>query len=307
MVASAAAGIAKMVEGYEEFCAAPVDTVSHAEVLSVLTQMEALTRRLPSLSHRLLARFQREACPRELGAKSLQAVLTERLRIGGTEAHRRLHEAAELGPRVALTGEPLGPVLAKVAAAQADGRIGGEHVRLLRRFFDQLPLAVDAVTRELCEDTLVGVAVGQGPEELRAAAERLKALLDQDGPVPDDAERARKRCIRLGKQQPDGMTPVTGWLDPEGRATDAGPDPDGRPRPPLSGGLRPPHRGAAVPRAQPAVGVSRAADRAAQPGSGVHQTRLHGVWVRQPGPPHPRLGQKRWADQRRRGSPGLRG
>ncbi len=75
------------------------------------------------------------------------------------------------------------------------------------------------MTREQCEDTLVGIAVGRGPEDLREAAERLKALLDQDGPAPDDADRARKRFLRLGRQQSDGMTPMTGLLDPEGRAT----------------------------------------------------------------------------------------
>ena len=210
-----------MVEGYQEFCTARIDTLTHPEILTLLTQLESLTRRLPSVSHRLLARLQREASPRELGAKSLKAVLTERLRISGVEAHRRLGEATELGPRTALTGEPLMPVLAKVAAAQSDGLIGDEHVRILRRFFTQLPLSMDAVTREQCEDTLVGIAVGRGPEDLREAAERLTALLDQDGPVPDDAERARKRFLTLGRQQPDGMTPVTGLLDPEGRATGA--------------------------------------------------------------------------------------
>jgi len=146
----------------------------------------------------LLARLQREAAPRELGAKSWQAVLSERLRIGGVEAHRRLGEAKELGPRVALNGEPLAPVLAKVAAAQADGTIGSEHVTILRRFFTQLPLSVDAVTREQCEDTLVGIAVGRGPEDLREAAERLKALLDQDGPVP------RRRRTRAQTVHPAG-------------------------------------------------------------------------------------------------------
>jgi hypothetical protein len=65
----------------------------------------------------------------------------------------------------------------------------------------------------------VGIAVGLGPEEVRKAADRLAALLDQDGPAPDDAQRARKRYLRLGKQQADGMTPITGLLDPEGRAT----------------------------------------------------------------------------------------
>jgi hypothetical protein len=215
----ALAAIAVMRSAYDELAALDLNTLTHPEILGALGQLEALTRRLPCQSHRLLARLQREASPKELGAKSLKAVLTERLRIGGLEAHRRLDEATELGPRVALNGEPLAPVLAKVAAAQADGVIGCEHVKILRRFFTQLPLSVDAVTREQCEDTLVEIAVGRGPEDLREAAERLKALLDQDGPAPDDADRARKRFLKLGRQQPDGMTPMTGLLDPEGRAT----------------------------------------------------------------------------------------
>ncbi len=35
------------------------------------------------------------------------------------------------------------------------------------------------------------VAVGVGPKELRETADLRLFLLDQDGPVPDDAERAR--------------------------------------------------------------------------------------------------------------------
>ncbi|MBX7456322.1 HNH endonuclease, partial [Mycolicibacterium sp. 3033] len=50
-------------------------------------------------------------------------------------------------------------------------------------------------------------------------ADRLAAMIDQDGPEPSDADRARKRGISLGEQQADGMSRVTGWITPEARAT----------------------------------------------------------------------------------------
>jgi len=62
-------------------------------------------------------------------------------------------------------------------------------------------------------------ARGLTPEELKQIADRLRALIDEDGPMPDDAERARRRGLWIGKQQADGMTPVRGLLDPLGLAT----------------------------------------------------------------------------------------
>ncbi len=38
-------------------------------------------------------------------------------------------------------------------------------------------------------------AVGVGPKELQDTAELTLFLLDQDGPAPDDTERARKRGV----------------------------------------------------------------------------------------------------------------
>ncbi len=51
------------------------------------------------------------------------------------EARRRLASAEALGPRRALTGEPLPPVLTETAAAQARC----EHVAIIEQFFRQLP------------------------------------------------------------------------------------------------------------------------------------------------------------------------
>lgn len=50
-----------------------------------------------------------------------------------------------------------------VAAAQAAGAIGAEHVRVIRRFSADPPAAVDIETRQACEATLARVAAEQTP------------------------------------------------------------------------------------------------------------------------------------------------
>ena len=80
--------------------------------------------------HAVIARLAAECVPSELGAKSLTDVLARRLRISRAEARRRLGDAEDLGPRTALTGEPLEPMLPNVAQAQAGGTISPEHVRI---------------------------------------------------------------------------------------------------------------------------------------------------------------------------------
>ena len=212
----ALAALAAMRTAYDELAGLGLDTLTHPELLAVLGELETLCRQLPTQSHRILARLSAEASPVALGATTWRDVLTGRLRISRAEAGRRLAEASELGPRTAVAGQPLDPKLGATAGAQAAGAIGAEHVRIIRAFFERLPSWVDLTTREQAEATLVRAAVGLDPDALRKAAERLLALIDQDGPAPDDAERARRRHLSIGRQGADGMTPAQGLLDPTG-------------------------------------------------------------------------------------------
>jgi len=63
----------------------------------------------------------------ELGGPLPQA-LADRLRINRGEARRRVAEAADLGPRRALTGEVLPPLLTATAVAQRAGSVDPAHV-----------------------------------------------------------------------------------------------------------------------------------------------------------------------------------
>ena len=105
--------------------AEPLDALTTAERLAVTDEWEMLMRRLPAVGRRLVAGLA-QAPTEELGEPTLAAALATLLRISKTEAHRRIHDAKDLGPRAAMTGEPLEPVLTQTAAAQRRGDIGAE-------------------------------------------------------------------------------------------------------------------------------------------------------------------------------------
>ena len=151
-------------------------------------------------------------------AANWRPVLADRLRISRTEAARRIQEAADLGERRALTGEPLAPVLEATAAAQRNGDLGAGHVAVIRSFFHRLPDCVDLETRANAEAQLAGLACEYRPDELAKLADKLTDCLNPDGDFTD-VDRAKRRGLTIGRQDLDGMSPITGWLTPEARAT----------------------------------------------------------------------------------------
>jgi hypothetical protein len=209
------ATVAAFRAAYDELAAQPIDALTKSELIDALDELETLTCRLPSQSHRMLARLQAETTAKDMGAKSWRDVLATRWRISTSEAGRRLDEAARLAPRRTLTGEPLEPELPCTALAQAHGSINREHVKVVHEAMDRIPPAVDSLTRAHIEVDLVRTAIGVGPKELKDNADRILFLLDQDGPEPDDIERARRRGLSKGPQGSDKMTPFRGNLTPE--------------------------------------------------------------------------------------------
>jgi Domain of unknown function (DUF222) len=187
------------------------------EQLALLERFERLRRRIPAVEHPLINAVARQATPEELGGK-LSHAIAEATLISRAEAARRINEAADLGPRHGLTGEPLAPVLAATAAGQKEGKLGTGQVAVIRRFYHQLPGWIDATTREQVEAELATHASHYRPEQLGALADTLADALNPDGTYSDE-DRARRRGLVLGNQGPDGMSQLRGWLTPEARAT----------------------------------------------------------------------------------------
>ena len=195
-----------------------LDGFSHDELVGILARRETMVWRNPVLDQRILARLIAEANPGDLGAASLAGVLSERLRISRGDAGRRVNEAADLAPRTTLTGEVLDPVLPALAAAQAAGAIGPEHIKIARKAYQKIPPAVTGAERETVEADLAAFATEFGPTAFEKLADHLIAVLDPDGDYTD-RERQAKRSLRLGKQGPDGMSTLHATITPELRAT----------------------------------------------------------------------------------------
>jgi Domain of unknown function (DUF222) len=193
------------------------DALTTPERLAMLERCEKLRRRLPVVEHPLINQIAEQANETELGGK-LASALANRLRISRGEASRRVHEAADLGERRALTGEPLPPPLPATAAAQRAGHLGAGHVAVIRGFCHRLPDLVDVETRTQAEAQLAQLGGQHRPDELAKLADKLTDCLNPDGTFTDN-DRARRRGITIGRQDIDGMSPINGYLTPEARAT----------------------------------------------------------------------------------------
>ena len=192
------------------------DALTNPERLNILVRLEKMARRLPVPGHVLINQLAEQAGREELGAR-LPDALADRLHITPGEARRRVAEAADLGPRRALTGESLPPLLTGTAAAQRAGGVGAGHVRVIRQFLNQLPSAVDVGTRGAVEAHLAELATAHRPDDLAKLAEQITAYINPDGSYTDE-DRSRRRGLTLGKEGLDGMSELRALLTPEARA-----------------------------------------------------------------------------------------
>ncbi|WP_407689412.1 13E12 repeat family protein [Mycobacterium sp. HUMS_1102779] len=168
----------------------------------------------------LMYRFFAEIAEPPDGAESIPAQrdrLWARLRIPPREIKRRFKLAARIRPRRSLTGPPVAPELPELAAAVEAGAVGEDHIRAVCDAVDVLPSCVSASDVADAERTLVQHARKLDAGVVTKLGHRIADHLNPDG-LFDDEDRARRRGLHLGAQGPDGMSRLSGLLDPEARA-----------------------------------------------------------------------------------------
>ncbi|BBZ49022.1 HNH endonuclease [Mycobacterium heidelbergense] len=168
----------------------------------------------------LMYRFFGEIAEPPDGSQCLPAVremLWARLRVPPKEVLRRFRLAARIRPRRSLTGPPLPPELPELAAAVEAGAVGEDHIRAICTAIDVLPACVSGADVAGAEHTLVTHAQKLDAGVVTKLGQRIADYLNPDGRFTD-ADRARRRGLRLSPQGPDGMSRLTGLLDPETRA-----------------------------------------------------------------------------------------
>ena len=184
-----------------------------AELLAIQSERELRARAEAMIDHRIQAALMDRATPHEIGGKSWIDVLATRMRISRTEAARRVRDAEVLGPRHAMNGEVLAPVLPACATALAEGSIACEHIAVVRATLKSASGRMSGSELAQLEASLVAAAKTTSPETLKEAATRVLYKLNQDGDGPDMARH--RRGMTLGAQDADGLVRITGWVDAE--------------------------------------------------------------------------------------------
>jgi hypothetical protein len=144
-------------------------------------------------------------------------LLRSRLRITAGEVKRRMRIAARIQPRRSLTGSPVPPELPELAPSVEAGDVGEDHIREVCRAMDLLPKVVDAAGRAKAEKILVQHAKEQDHQFVTLVGRTLAEELNPEG-LFDDFDRENRRSLVLGRQGPDGMSKLSGYLTPEARA-----------------------------------------------------------------------------------------
>lgn len=191
------------------------DALSPAVRLRVLERMETSRRRQIAVSHDVIAGLAAED-PADIGGP-VHKVVADWLRISYAEACRRLRDAADISPRLTLTGQELPPRLPATAMAWRDGALDGQHLRVIQTFVRDLPESTPAATMDDAERFLARQARKLRPDQLQKLAHQCALRINPDGKF-SDADRARQRGFTWCGQRPDGMSVGKLIASPELRA-----------------------------------------------------------------------------------------
>ena len=207
--------------GYARLRAACSDNVGNAFRVEVAERLETQHRVNRGQSYRFFGELiDPPDGPDDPGLPAgtvMSKLLWQRLGINIGEVHRRIRVAARIRPRRSPTQPELPAELPHLAAAVEEGAVDDDHIDAICKALDVLPSAVSANKKEKPERNLVRHAKSQDANFVKQIGRRIADHLNPDG-LFDQNDRARRRGLTLGPQQPDGMSRLNGWVDPENRA-----------------------------------------------------------------------------------------
>jgi hypothetical protein len=201
---------------YREMNELPCDAVGTGYRVEMVERLETQERLNRALMYRVFGHIADP--PDEPGMMpAVRQRLSVRLRIPVREVTRRFKLAARITPRRQITGPPLPPSLSTVADAVASGMLGDDHLKQITAVIDKLPSCTSPEDRDAVEAALVRESSEHAADFVAELGKGIDAIFNPDGHF-DEQDRARRRGLHLGRQGADGMSKLTGYVDPEGRA-----------------------------------------------------------------------------------------
>ncbi|OBI71493.1 13E12 repeat family protein [Mycobacterium sp. E740] len=202
-------------DAYAELRQLSSDEVGTGFRLAMAERFEHQQRTNRGLMYRVFGELARP--PDEAGpAPGWTDKIWARVRIAPNEIRRRVKVAELIRPRRSLTGPPLPPELPVLAEAVEQGVIGDDHLRVIEEALKKLPSNTSEQDRTEVQTSLVREASKNDAEVLRQVARKIDEIFNPDGHY-DEKDRERRRGLTLGRQGRDGMSRLSGYVDPETR------------------------------------------------------------------------------------------
>lgn len=201
-----------------------VDTLDHAELVSLNNAIGALRRRVEAVHARVASEIARQSRP-ELGSEGLAkkngyrspAVLiaaTTGTTVG--DAARLVAVGEATAPRRTFTGADAPARHPHVAEALSAGRLGMPAASVIISMLDRVALRAGLDERDQAERVLCAQAQGLALDQVGKLVARAEAWLDPDGLEPQEQQLRGERSLLMFER--GGMVHLNAKLDPESAA-----------------------------------------------------------------------------------------
>jgi 5-methylcytosine-specific restriction protein A len=212
---------------------------SSADPLAALLVAEGGSRLMDRTKIAQIAAIDRDGTLVSKGCKSTTVGLKDLLSWDSDVARQHVRIAQQVGPRFALDGAPLEPVLPVTASAFAAGATTMCHVGVIATLMNSRAASrISLADRVSIEASLGEAAMIFAPRDVRIMGQELLAAADQDGPEPADGPGRNELhfgtnadgsgWIRGQFEDAEAFATITTGLDartrpsPENRGTTAG-------------------------------------------------------------------------------------
>src|SRR3954453_6172113 len=183
----------------------PTWSMSGSEMLSTLDQLDAELARLETYRLHLIAGLDTIGHAKEIGAHDTAQLIEFRYRLDRTRARRDVRLATALAKYDAVAAALPAPDHAvdpdpqpeTVASDAASTFLRPAQAEVIVSALEQVPLAVPVEDLAVAERALVGLAQPLSPAELRRAGQRVRDVLDTDGPEPEEHKAYARENLTL--------------------------------------------------------------------------------------------------------------
>ncbi|MEV4263666.1 DUF222 domain-containing protein [Kribbella sp. NPDC049584] len=163
-------------------------------MLSTLDQLDAALARLETYRLQVIAGLDGVGHAQEIGAHNTVQLLEFRYRLDPARARRDVRLALSLAKYDAVKAalpamdQPITDTEVRMRPAQAEAIVSA---------LEKVPTTVPVEDLDVAERELVGLARHLPPRELREAGQRIRDLLDTDGPEPEENKAYGRETLTL--------------------------------------------------------------------------------------------------------------